>query len=875
MTHELPLILYIDDNRDNLLLVERLLARSYKVVTAENGQDGLRAAAEDKPALILLDIMMPEMDGYEVCQVLQANSETAYIPVVFLTALGGERDKARAFAVGGADYLVKPIRKNLLLEMIEKHLQTNSNWKQLQKGEVAWQEKVQPSDFIRFKEFLCNEAKLASDLRFKISNAVTSGIYEAAEGLGIAQESTAQYIARYTGLPYVAHINPEDIRLGVLPAAFCSSNSVVAVKSAEDEDGFILSNPFDLELIDTLLNLFGADQSSRIMVTHPRNVQALLGSDEVTVKDDPHKKFRLPHEKKPGSESLPQQQKAAQENPVVRITSRILNSAVQERASDIHIEPKENDTKIRFRIDGDLRNAFSLKPKSGIMVISRLKITAGMDIAEKRKPQDGGFVADLAGRTFNLRLSTTSTPYGESMVIRLLEPYAEPKKLQELGMLPGQARTMVRVANKSNGIILIVGATGSGKTTTIYSLLHNVDHDKRSLMSVEDPVEYRMPFVNQQQVNEKAGVTFDALLKTAVRQDPDVLFMGEIRDTFSARIAIDFASTGHLTISTLHTSNATSAIFRLDRLGVDRGIMSSALLAVVAQKLVKKLCPHCREIVPISPEEEEIFKPFTRDIPNRVARPVGCEKCANTGYLGRVGVYEVLEFDPEVSELVSSGAQVIDIREFLRERGDCLISTHAIQKAREFIVSPEDIYRTVLTEELTGSEISSHAEHASGNKDAVDEDFADIQEVSIPVSPVEEPPVQPDLETAGEKEGSPSILVVEDDINTRRLITRFLENEGYRVFPAADGVEALLQLGSRQFDLILSDVDMPNLNGFKLLEMVRQKGLESPVILLTSRSEPEDEERGLKLGAMDYIHKPFRKEILILRVGRTIQGRKR
>jgi len=880
MTGNSPLILYIDDNKDNLLLVERYLAPSYRVSTAENGVDGLQEAGRSHPSLILLDIMMPGMDGYEVCSRLQEDDATSFIPVIFVTALGEEKDKARAFAVGAADYLVKPIRKPLLLEKIERHLQTTAQWSRLREEAGPWQERVQPLDFIRFKEFLADKAELSSENRLLITNTVPSGMYRDAESLGIPEETLARHMADFTDLPYLGQINPEDTLMGVLPAAFSRNNHVVAVSTPEGENGFVISNPFDFELIDTLVNLFHLDGSSRVSITYPGNIDSLLG--EITVRISAGSSDRQPRETETVKSADPSVRlgREAQEKPIVRITNSILNAAVAERASDIHIEPKENETIVRFRIDGDLRNAFKLKTRTGIMVISRLKIIGGLDIAEKRKPQDGAFVAEQRGRTLNVRLSTTSTPNGESLVMRLLEPYSEPKSLTELGMLEEQSRAMVRIANKSNGIILIVGATGSGKTTTIYSLLHNIDHERRSLMSVEDPVEYRMPFVNQQQVNEKAGVTFEALLKTAVRQDPDVLFMGEVRDSFSARIAIDFSSTGHLTITTLHTSNATSALFRLERLGVERGVIANTLLAVVAQKLVKKLCPHCRKVTPVSPEEETLFRLFTEEVPSRVAHPGpgGCEKCGGTGYLGREGVYEVLEFDPQIVEMVESGVPVSDIREFVRKRGDYLISTHAIHKAGQLMVSPEEIYEKVLAEELTERGLGSgtaifSSEPLSEADPAVLESAEEIGggEEEATAGPAEMG--KEELPAPGEV-GQKSIMVVDDDKSTRDLIVRFLENDGYVVFTAGDGIEALLQLGSRKFDLIISDIDMPNLDGFKLLEMVSQKGLESPVILLTSREAPEDEERGLELGAMDYIRKPFRKELLLLRVKRTLQARR-
>lgn len=874
MTDNRPTILYIDDIADNLILVERFLSERFRLVKAENGPDGLQLARREKPSLILLDIMMPEMDGYEVCSRLQENEDTAWIPVIFLTALGEAKDKARAFSVGAADYLVKPIRKIPLIEKIEQHLQTKTQWKELQAEAGSWQDTVQPSDFIRFKEFLCDESKLESEGRFRISNTVPSDINRVSAELGIPEEKLAQLMSRFTRLPYVSNIDPEELKLGILPAAFCKLNHVVAVQGEGGGSDFIISNPFDLDLMDTLVNIFHLKGSSRISITHPRNIDSLMGENILRVRDDPLKKTAriLAGDKALDPSVLIGRD--IKEKPVVHITNSILNAAVAGRASDIHIEPKEGETIVRFRIDGDLRNAFSLKTKTGIMVISRLKIIGGLDIAEKRKPQDGAFVAELNGRTFNIRLSTTSTPNGESLVMRLLEPYSEPRKLVELGMLESQSNTLIRVANKSSGIILIVGATGSGKTTTIYSLLHNVDHDKRSLMSVEDPVEYRMPFVNQQQVNEKAGVTFDALLKTAVRQDPDVLFMGEVRDSFSARVALDFSSTGHLTITTLHTSNATTAIFRLGRLGVERGIMASALLAVVAQKLVKKLCPHCKRIDPISPEEVNMFRPFTDDFPEKVAHPAGCEKCSNTGYMGREGVYEILEFDQEISELVSSGTPVSEIKEFVRKRGDFLLSTHAIHKVRNLLVNPEDIFEKVLAEELTERDIlvQTGAPLRDVGTGSIKDEFP-----GRPASSPEglwNPEEFGAKQTTGDVDEKPVILVVDDDENTRILTTRFLEMAGYLVYPAGDGVEALIQLGSRKFDLIISDVDMPHLDGFKLLALLVQKGMDTPVILLTSRSDPEDEEKGLELGAMDYITKPFKKELLLLRVKKTLRGRR-
>jgi len=453
----------------------------------------------------------------------------------------------------------------------------------------------------------------------------------------------------------------------------------------------------------------------------------------------------------------------------------------------------------------------------------------------------GVIAAIIGNRTFNLRVASTSTPNGESVVIRVLEPYAKPKDLKEPGMTDKQVNTIVNLANRNRGVILIVGPTGSGKTTTIYSLLYKTDWETRSLISVEDPVEYRMPFANQQQVNEKGGVTFDALLKSAVRQDPDILFMGEVRDQYSAKMSMDFASTGHLTITTLHTSNATAAIFRLERLGVERGAMADTILDVVAQRLLKKLCPHCKKIVSISKKEIDMISPFTDVIPSQVAHPVGCPECNNTGYFGREGVYEILEFDAEISGMVRSNIPISEIRSIARKRGDYLISQHAVEKTRNLIFTPEDVYENILIEDL-------ELEWSKPEKAAPET-------------------ATPSTKKAGQK----SILIVDDDEDTRKLIARHLENQGYRVTIFEDGIDALLCLAKKSFDLILSDVNMPNLDGFKFLEMINQKELEVSVIFLSSRDRAEDERKGLELGAMDYIKKPIQKEILLLRVKSALE----
>jgi type IV pilus assembly protein PilB len=849
-----PLIVVVDDNQDQLTLMERFLSSSgYAVIAADSGRKALDALAEVKPDLILLDVMMPEMDGYEVCSRLQKNRLTAYIPVIFITALGEEQDKARAFAVGAVDYLVKPVQKETLLEKARTHLTTNNQWKELQRDDAPSVHREEPSDFPQFKEFLFDQLALDTAKQDQYTATPPTHVYSLARSLGITNNQMAKYIAEFLKLPYHSQINPYDVTLGVLPMPFCKTNYVVPLGNGTEGNTFALSNPFNWELMDNLSRITGKDKALKLAVIDPEHIELLfqhesaLGAEQQTNKavgGEGAQKIEGPTRQFPMGDAGEQISEAdIKKHPIVYIANTMINKAVAERASDIHIEPKEEETVIRFRVDGDLRDSFAVKKNTGVMLISRLKVLGGLDLAERRKPQDGSFAATISNKTFKLRLATTSTPFGESLIIRLLEPSAKPKALSELGMMDQQVSTMIEFANRTHGVILIVGPTGSGKTTTIYSFLSHIDCQKRSLISAEDPVEYTIPYANQQQANEKAGITFESLLKSAVRQDPDILFLGEVRDPYSAKMSMDFASTGHLTVTTLHTSNATTAIFRLERLGLDRGTMADTLIGVVAQRLVKKLCPHCKQITQISPEERDMLAPFMDAVPAQVAHPVGCAKCNNTGYFGREGVYEIIQFDQVISEMARSGAPIAEIRNAIRDRGDFLMSSHAVKKVKDLLFAPKDVYEQVLVEELAFEAQRAHPKE---------------HDRTAPVEAVKD---------------TISILVVEDDADSRKLITRFLENNRYTVTPAEDGVSALLQLGKDTFDLIISDVNMPNLDGFTLLEMKGQKGIETPVIFLTSRSDPEDISRGLGLGAVDYITKPTKKDILLAKVKTILEKR--
>ncbi len=868
-----PLILSIDDDADIRRLIEQILLNNgYEVITAENGKKALQLINTLRPDLILLDVMMPEMNGYDLCAKLQENKETAYIPVIFLTALEKEQDKAKAFSAGASDYITKPIQRKILLDKIQACLTTKGRWKDFEKNAAAEDALISPADFLRFKQYIIEELKLSETAKTKTLNSDPSMIYNILAKEGIRSNQIAKYMAKFFKINYMPVVDPDNVKLGVFPTPFSRNNLVIPLGDKDKVLSFVLSNPFNWELIEALKKYVKSDQIS-FFITEPENIESILEYGSATA----DKKISMLEEKiKITPQNVKSSEKSIEEDiekkPVVHITNTILYTAVAERASDIHIEPKEYHTLVRFRIDGDMRDMFSFNNATGVMVITRLKALGGLDITEKRKPQDGAVEATIDNRKFKLRLATTSTPNGESMIMRLLEPSVKTRGLTELGMTAEQASTLVDLANRIQGLIIIVGPTGSGKTTTIYSLLAQIDCQKRSLISVEDPVEYRIPFANQQQVNEKMGVTFEALLRSSVRQDPDILFIGEVRDQYSARVAIDFASTGHITITTLHTSNATTAIFRLERLGIGRGQMADTILGIVAQRLLKRLCPHCKEVVPISQTEIDMLSPYLDELPEVVAHPVGCPRCNESGYAGREGIQEIIKFDTEISNMVRSGKSIAEIRAFITQRGDYLISHHAAEKVKNLIFSPQDIYTKVLVEEASPSAQQIEMLETIQAEDAAAEKQEPAQKANtLQLKESEKSVVTDAADNAGTKQ-TYSILVAEDDKDTQRLISNFLESGGYKASTADDGIDALIKLAQNSFDLVISDVQMPNLDGFKFLEIKSQKGITTPVIFLTSQANEEDEVKGFELGAIDFIRKPIKKDILLHRIKRALKN---
>ena len=350
--------------------------------------------------------------------------------------------------------------------------------------------------------------------------------------------------------------------------------------------------------------------------------------------------------------------------PIIRLLNAILAESLKENASDIHIEPYEKESLVRFRLDGVLSTVLSPSAQITPLLISRIKVMSKLDIAEKRLPQDGRMSVKLGGRSIDLRISTMPSSHGERVVMRLLDKDAGKLQVDDLGMPSATSAQLDDLIRRPHGIILVTGPTGSGKTTTLYAALQQMDRQGRNIMTVEDPVEYDLPGISQTQINLRAGMTFARGLKAILRQDPDVILIGEIRDGETAEIATQSSLTGHLVLSTLHTNTAAGAITRLQDLGVDSFLLASTIRGILSQRLLRKLCHHCRR--PIEPNE------FNRDLlklkpGQKIYEAAGCEKCNSTGYAGRQALFELVSVDAQLQTLIHENAGEIELEAKIRE----------------------------------------------------------------------------------------------------------------------------------------------------------------------------------------------------------------
>jgi type II secretory ATPase GspE/PulE/Tfp pilus assembly ATPase PilB-like protein/ActR/RegA family two-component response regulator len=678
-----------------------------------------------------------------------------------------------------------------------------------------------------------SRAKLpgATDLQLPPGITIANAWDAVARATGVATKDLAARVAPALGLPcadfrsahaHALRLIPERIarRLKVFPVSEDEQTIVVAVAdpaNVETEQAVAFAS--GRRAIFALASPLAIEEALDAAYTPDRSVERLLSSV-----DDEFADIKVLEEIRP--ETVAEQE--VQTAPVVKLTNLILRDAVKSGASDVHIEPGSTAGSVRFRIDGVMRLQMRLPSAALNRVVSRIKVLSKLDISDRLRPQDGRARIEVESRTYDLRVSTVPTREAEKAVIRILRPDTT-KGLEDCGLAPHELARMRQLLSHRDGIVIVTGPTGSGKTTTLYSAIKELASGETNIMTVEDPVEYELPGITQMQVEPKRNVTFASALRAILRQDPDIIFVGEIRDAETAHVAAQAALTGHLVLATLHTNDAMSAVARLLDLGLDNATIATCLRGTVAQRLVRRVCPECASAVTGELTEQEARLSQSFGV-RPVVRPVGCNSCGNTGYRGRVPVNEVAIITPAIAELISKGASSQALQKAARDAGMRSLREVAVERASAGVTTLQEVERV-------------------------------LGDTGVVASPAPTP--------AADGPAKPRVLVVDDDEVIRRVVLATLEAGGYSGEGVDDGDVALQRLASDQeWALVITDLHMTRVGGEELLRSVRESVATSalPVIVLTGSSEKDSELAVMEAGADDYLRKPLDPPRLLARV---------
>ncbi len=518
----------------------------------------------------------------------------------------------------------------------------------------------------------------------------------------VDQEHVAQFISEQIGSEFVRLLGmplPDEV-LQLLPASEAARLQAIPISADNGTVTVAMVDPFDVIAVDEIRRRTGL--AVDVAVTTLADFQ--YGLNQYAKVEDPMEALirDLPQREVVDElKSLDQIRRDASAQPVVRLVNQVIEEAVRQRATDIHIEPQGRHVRVRYRVDGVLLTKGQLPDHVLPQVVSRIKIMALMDIAERRQAQDGSFQTNIDRRPIDVRVSTIPSFFGEKVVMRLLDKSAPIYDLDKLGLATGNMARLSHIIKKPQGIFLLTGPTGSGKTTTLYGILNQLNNEQVNVLTIEDPVEYQIAGITQVQVNPRAGVTFAAALRHFLRQDPDIMMVGEIRDEETARIAVQAALTGHFVLSTLHTNDAMGAITRLVDMKIEPYLVASSLEGVAAQRLVRVLCPRCRRPDPYSLEELRA-KFGESSPPGEYFRPVGCDFCAYTGYRGRSAIFEIAQITDEIRPLIINRAPHHAMKERAVMEGMRTLFQDGLEKASRGITSLAEVERVVQIERDNG-----------------------------------------------------------------------------------------------------------------------------------------------------------------------------
>jgi general secretion pathway protein E len=518
----------------------------------------------------------------------------------------------------------------------------------------------------------------------------------------VTEDDVLKALGAQLGLPVLSAFGEIDREQALkLPITYAKKAVVLPLRR---EDGTLIaatSEPLVLSTIDDLRILFGTDvslvlaPSEKILDTVNRLHSEDMNKAEDTVQEMEEDDLSfLAAELEEPTDLL----EVTDDAPIIRLVNSLISQAIRERASDIHVEPFEKDVIARFRIDGILYNILTIQKRYQASIASRVKIMSGLNIAEKRLPQDGGMRIKIGGKDVDIRVSLVPTAFGERIVLRLLYRESALLPLEQIGFSGDNLDRFNELIARPHGIILVTGPTGSGKTTTLYGALSKINSPDKNIITIEDPIEYQLKGIGQIQVNPKIQLTFAAGLRSVLRQDPDVILVGEIRDSETAEIAIQAALTGHLVFSTLHTNDAAGAVTRLIDMKIEPFLISSSVMAILAQRLVRVLCKECREPYEITPAETAELEIKTVAAGAAVYRAKGCETCFHTGYLGRTAIYELLLVDDEIRQLIMKNADANTIKAAATKKGMRTLRQDGAGKVLQGITSVDEVVRVTQKE---------------------------------------------------------------------------------------------------------------------------------------------------------------------------------
>ena len=590
--------------------------------------------------------------------------------------------------------------------------------------------------------------------------------------------------------------------------------------------------------------------------------------------------------------------------PVVKLADMLLIEGIKTGASDIHVEPFGDSVKVRYRIDGMLEEGFSFPKWVQNALTGRLKIMAKLDIADRRTPQDGRVQVRHSEKVVDLRVSSLPTHHGEKITMRILDSTRAVTALERLGFQNQELKRMRDAGKRPQGMILVTGPTGSGKTTSLYALIREIQSPAINVVTIENPIEYQLRGISQVEINEKQGLTFAGVLRSVLRQDPDVILVGEIRDNETATIACQAAQTGHLVLSTVHTNDAAATVTRLNDLGIEPFVASSALTLLVSQRLVRRVCPECS--TPYTPTADEVQQLRLAPDVSTLRYGKGCGSCRESGYAGRVGLYEVIPVTPAIAKLIEGSASESAIRQQARAQGCRTLFEDATTKLLAGLTTVDEVFRVVQLAEgnrcpscraevadefavcphcsttlrlsctgcskpLTAGWVSCPYCGAPSPQSHIAEPRVAAAAAPAPSRPVQESAPQPWPAASRTYKA----LVVDDQIDARNIVRMTLERAGLglTVLTAQDGPEALALIDVERPDIVILDVSMPGMDGFDVCSRLRAdlRTAFLPVLMLTAHDSSEFVSRGFAVGTDDYVAKPFRREELIARVRRMLE----